>query len=118
MSSNNCTNNYVPEFVPQNLPWYERDRLMMWYDQVKCREFLENSDKHFKTTKIVNFDIIRRETAGEKVPEEVLRKYQTVQNERVLKYPKNDQKKFLSSAFRNDRPVIETKVVMNQFKKE
>ena len=120
MPSNNCTNNYIPEYVPQNLPWHERDGLMMWNDQAKCREFLENSDKHFKTSKIVNFYIIRREAAGEKVPEEVLKKYQTAQNKRALKYPKNDQKKCLSSAFRTDKPDIffEKKVVMNYFKKE
>ena len=32
----NCTNKYVPEFIPSDLKWYERDGLMTWYDQVKC----------------------------------------------------------------------------------
>ena len=74
MSSSKCTNNYVPEYVSQGLPWYERDGLMPWHDQVKCQEFLRNSNKHFKTAKIINFDIIRREAAGQKVPDEVLKK--------------------------------------------
>ena len=83
MRKNNCVNNYVPEFVPQDLLWYERDGLMTYYNQVKC---------HLKTAKIINFDIIRREAAGEKVPDELLKKYQTVQNELVSTHPKNDQK--------------------------
>ena len=37
-------NNYVPEYVPENLPWYERDGLLTWYDQEKCKEFLEDPD--------------------------------------------------------------------------
>ena len=90
MSSSNCTNNYVPEYVPQDLPWYERHGLITWYDQVKSQKFLRNSNNHFKTASFINFDIIRREAAGHKVQDEVLKKYQTVQNERVSKYPKSD----------------------------
>lgn len=120
MSSSNCTNNYIPEYVAQNLPWYERDGLMTWYDQIKCQEFLRNSDKHFKTGKIVNFDIISREAAAEKVLDNVLKKWETIQNERVSKYPKNDQETFLNSAFRTERPDIFflKKVVLDHFKKE
>ena len=75
MSNNNCVNNYVPEFVPQDLPRYKRDGLMTYYNQVKCQEYLRNSDSHFKTAKVINFDIIRREAAREKVPNELLKKY-------------------------------------------
>ena len=115
----NCTNNYVPEYVPRDLPWYERDGLMTWYDQAKYQYFLKNSDRHFKTTKAINFDIIRREAAGQKVPDELLKKYQTIENERVSKYPKGERNKFLSSTFRTDRTDIffEKKVVLNHFKK-
>ena len=34
----NCANNYVPEYVPQDLPWHERDRLMTWYNQAKYQK--------------------------------------------------------------------------------
>ena len=44
-------NRFVPNYVPNNLPWHERDGLMTWYDQVKCQEFLENTDSHFKIWK-------------------------------------------------------------------
>ena len=32
-------NSYVPEYVPENLPWYERDGRLTWYDQVKFKNF-------------------------------------------------------------------------------
>ena len=90
---------------------------MAWYDPAKCQDFLKNPDRHFKTTKVMNFYIIRREAAGQKVPDERLKKYQTTKNERVSKYPKGEQNKFLSSAFRTDRLdiFIEKKVVLNHF---
>ena len=52
MSSSNCTNNYVPEYVPEDLPWYEKDGLITWYDQIKCQEFSRNSNKHFKLLRL------------------------------------------------------------------
>lgn len=39
-------NNYIPEYVPEDLPWYERDGLMKYIDQVKCQDFLKDSDGH------------------------------------------------------------------------
>ena len=48
---NMVINNYAPEYMPENLPWYERDGLLTWYDQVKCKEFLEDTDAHFKNKK-------------------------------------------------------------------
>ena len=56
----NCTNKYVPEFVPSDLKWYERGGLMTWYDQVMCEQFLEDVNKYFSETKIVNFDMINK----------------------------------------------------------
>ena len=89
MSSNDGVNNYGPEFVPQDLPWYERDGLMTWY-----YEFLRYSENHFKTTKIINFDITRTEVVDKKVPDEVLKKFHTIQNDMVSKYSENNQKIF------------------------
>ena len=114
----NCINNYLPEYVPQDISWHERDELMTWYDQAKSQGFLKNPDRHFKTTKVINFDIIRREAAGQKVPDEILNKYHIIEDERVSKYPKGKQNKFLFSAFRTDRPdsFFEKKVILNHFK--
>ena len=41
-----------------NLNSSERDGLETWYRQNKCQEFLENTNKHFKQRKIVNFQMI------------------------------------------------------------
>ena len=97
---------YVPPFVPQDLPWYERDGLMMWYVQGKCQEFLRDTDRHFNKTKIVNFDIIHKQCCGEVVPNELLKYYQTVNQTRVSEYPSDDQENILSSTFRTNRQNI------------
>ena len=54
-------NAYIPKFVPKDLPLYERNGLMTWYDQRQCKDFLRDTDKHFREGKIINFDIIWRE---------------------------------------------------------
>ena len=91
-----CQNNYIPEYVTENLSWYERDGIVKYINQAKCRDFLRDLDSHFKKTKIVNFDIIYRQARGEKVPEELLKKYQTVQN-KILK----NIKKFFGFCIQN-----------------
>ena len=68
----NSMNPYVPKFMAKNLPWYERDRLMIWHNQGKCDDFLRDTDKHFRQAKIVNFDIIHRQCYGEETPKDLL----------------------------------------------
>ena len=68
----NSMNAYVPKFMTKNLPWYERDSLMIWHNQGKCDDFLRDTDKHFKQAKIVNFDIIHRQCCEEEVPKDLL----------------------------------------------
>ena len=43
----------MPTFVPQELKWYKRDGLMTWYDQRKCQDFLEETDKLFEMLKLL-----------------------------------------------------------------
>lgn len=52
----NFTNNYIPEYVFDNLQWYQRDGLMTYIDKLKYNNFIR--DEHFKITKVVNFDMI------------------------------------------------------------
>ena len=47
----NSMNSYVPKSVPKDLPWYERDGLMTWYNQTKCEDFLRDTNKHFQEAK-------------------------------------------------------------------
>ena len=72
------------------------------YDQGKCEEFLRDTDKHFKDAKIINFDIMHRQVQGQKIPSDILKYYQTVNDKAVSAYPTNDQDKILGSAFRTD----------------
>lgn len=59
-----------------------------------------------KKTKLVNFDIIRKQAAREKIPHETLKKYQTVTEDRTYEYPKKDQKKFFYHTLSESRGQI------------
>ena len=41
--ANKPTMTYVPTFVPKDLPRYEQDGLMTWYNQGKCEYFLRDT---------------------------------------------------------------------------
>ena len=102
----NSMNSYVPKSVPKDLPWYERDGLMTWYNQTKCEDFLRDTNKHFQEAKRVNFDIIHRQCYGEEVPKHLLKQYQTVDDKSVSEYSTSDQDKILPSSFCADRKDI------------
>ena len=71
-------------------------------DCSKCEKFINNTDNHFKTTKIMNFDIIHRQCGGEKVPEELYKYYETIREKEVSQYSKSNPKKIYSSAIKVD----------------
>ena len=58
MASKETDNQFIPSFVSNDLPWYEREGLNTWYERGKCQYFLENTDNHFQNLQILNFDII------------------------------------------------------------
>ena len=58
------TDNYIPEYVPEDLPRYERDGLMSYIDQLKCIEFLSDPDTAIKNTKTINFKMIHAQCKG------------------------------------------------------
>ena len=72
--SKKLDNRFVPRPVSSNFPWYERDGLMTRYD-VKCQEFLEDTDKHFQNLMIINFDMINSKG---NLSEDKIKQYQTV----------------------------------------
>ena len=76
--------------MPKDLPWYERDELMTWYNHWKCGDFLRDADKHFQQAKIVNFDIIHRQCCGEEIPKELLQYYQTVNDKTASQNPNTE----------------------------
>lgn len=63
------------------------------YDQVKCEQFLEDVNKHFSKTKMVNFDIINKSIKGEEISERVLKDYQTFVKEKSLIILFNNERK-------------------------
>ena len=78
------TNTYTPEYVSDNLKWYERDGLDTWYKKNKCNEFLEDTDRYFHAAQIINFDIIRNQ---KQLPKNKLEQYRTVNYDTIKKYP-------------------------------
>ena len=92
-------NSYVPKSVPKDLSWYERDGLMTWYNQMKCEDFLRDTNKHFQEAKKVNFNIIHRQCYGEEVPKHLLKQYQTVDDKSVSEYSTSDQDKIFLVLF-------------------
>ena len=73
---------------------YKRDGLLSWYDRGKFRDFLKDKDEHFKTIKIVNFDIINKDLKKKEISKETLKGYQTLNHEQVMTYPLEVQKIF------------------------
>ena len=68
---------------------------MTWYDQDKCADFLKDTNKHFREAKIIIFDIIHKKCRGEVVPPDLLKYYQTINENAVSEIH--------SSAFVTDR---------------
>ena len=56
----NYSNSYIPKCTPP-----EERSFLNYLDDVKYEQFMENPDKSFKKTKIVNFDIIHHECRGD-----------------------------------------------------
>ena len=59
-------NKFIPKYVPNDLPQYDRDGLETWYQQNKCNDLLRDTDEHFKAMKIVNLDMIKNKVSEKK----------------------------------------------------
>ena len=80
MMAKKIDNTYIPKFVPNNLPWYERDGLNTWYEQNKFNDFLKDPDKHFENLQINNFDLIFNK---EKLSSQKVKQYQTIDHKKL-----------------------------------
>ena len=98
------TNTCIPVYVSDNLKWYERDGLDTWYQKNKCDEFLEDTDRYFHTTQIINFDIIRNQKT---ITKNKLEQYQTESYDAIKKCPSVEQARITASIFQNiDRSYL------------
>ena len=112
----NLANIYIPEFVPDNLRWYEKDDLMAYIGKL-AYIFIKDTDGHLKRIQVINFDTIHKQTRSEKIDENLLKEYRTDDNWRISFYPEKEEKA-LSSAFRCPRKDFFTKETVNAlFKK-
>ena len=107
---------YVPEYVLQDLPWYERDGLMTYIDQLKCKEFISDPDVAIRNTKIKNFEMIHAQCRG------THRTHsnefcQTVRQKNVAKMPRKDRKKTVSVCLSSERKdvFVEKTLVFSHF---
>ena len=89
-------NEFIPSYIPMNLNSSERDGLETWYIQNKCQEVLENTNKHFEQSKIVNFHMI-----NEKLDKKIIQQYQAINNKKIEQYPIEYRDQIRSSIFRN-----------------
>lgn len=51
MSEKILVNIYVPDYVPKDLKWYERDWLLTYIDQLKYERFISDPDNYLKKLK-------------------------------------------------------------------
>ena len=98
-TTKNFVTKYVLEYVPDNLPWYERDGLLTYIDQLKYKKFCENRDEHFLNTEVVNFDVMHHRCRGDPMKNDV-KHYKTIKKDDFKKYPSQESKRALSSASR------------------
>ena len=89
---------YIPKFVLNNLPWYQRDGLNTWYEQNKCNDFLEDPDKHFENLQINNFNLIFNK---EKLDSQENEPYHMIDHKEIMGYTKKEREQIMSSIFRN-----------------
>ena len=83
-------NNYVPEYIPEVLLWYEHDGLMTYVDQLKYNEFISEPDATIKNTKIINFEMIHAQCRGmSRTHSDEF--YQTVKEKNIAKMPQKDK---------------------------
>ena len=100
MAAKKIDNTFVPKFVSNNVPWYERDGLNTWQEQNKCNDFLEDPDEHFQNLQINNFGLIFNK---DKLSNHNIKQYQTIDHNKIMKYSERERDQIMSLIFRNSR---------------
>ena len=89
------TNKYIPEVVPLDLPWHEKDGLLTYCDQMKYKDFLDDTDTYIKNAQIINFDMIHSQYRGQQ-RENRDKHYQTAWAKDVKKTSQKKKKRSLA----------------------
>lgn len=87
----NCVNKCVPDFVDSNLKWYVCDDLLTYIDELKYKEFIRDTDAHFKNEKVVNFNIIHYECRDDPLCNSV-KNYRTLRSKDFKGYSQKEKK--------------------------
>ena len=106
----------MTKYVPEDLPWYERDGLMTYIEQARYKDFISDPDTAIKNTKIINFEMIHAQCRG--TPRTHSDEfYQTVREKNVSKMPQKDRKKTVAACLRSERKdiFIEKKLAFSHF---
>ena len=94
MSQKRYVNRYVPEHVPFDLKWYERDSFMTNIDQLKYSDFSQDPEKCNSS-----FDMIHKSARGEDFEEQNSDVYyKTIFASQPNKFPHKEKKKAVRSA--------------------
>ena len=70
---------------------------------MKVNAAIFNTDEHFETLKVVNFDIIN---SNGQIDNKKLREYQTCDHHEVMNFPPEKREQIISSMFPVNRPDI------------
>ena len=99
------TNKYIPEVVPLDLPRHENDGLLTYCDQMKYKNFLDDTDTYIKNAQIINFDMIHSQYRGQQRKNSD-KHYQTVWAKDVKKTSQKKKKKVVGACLRSPRKDI------------
>ena len=116
MCDKNLVDKYVPDVVPKDLKWYERDSLLTYIDQLKCESFTNDPDKYLEKAEVVNFEMIHNRCRGH--PRKFSNGYyQTVVQSDVKKMSQKERKKAVAACLRSERKdsFVEKKLTLSHF---
>ena len=116
MSEKIPVNKYIPEVVPSNLKWFERDGLLIYIDQLKYERFISDPDKYLEKANVIKFEMIHNRCRGD--PRTYSNKhYQTVVNFDVKKMSKKERKKAVGACLHTERKdiFVEKKLALSHF---
>lgn len=101
MSDKILVNKNILELVP----WYERDGLPSYIDQLKYEDLISDLDKHLEKEKVINFEIIH--VKCRRAPKQYSdHYYQTNRTSDVQKMSQKKRKRVIGACLRSKRKDI------------